>query len=135
MVKEAFFMTSKQTADIVRLQREGKGYRAIAAELDQPVNSVKSWCRRHLCEDDKTGFCLQCGTEIHLTPHRRPRKFCSDMCRLTWWKEHPEKRKTKTVYSHICRFCGCSFTNNRIKADYCCRRCFAKARAKVNGDG
>lgn len=40
-------MTNEQTIMISRLMKDGMGYRKIAAELDLPVNSVKSWCRRH----------------------------------------------------------------------------------------
>ena len=128
-------MTTKEKEDIVRLQKEGKGYRNIATELDLPLNSVKSWCRRHSCSIEGIDCCLQCGAEVNNTPHKKPRKFCSDACRLLWWKEHPEERTLKTAYSHTCRYCRQVFTNNRSKADYCCRECFAKARTKVSTNG
>lgn len=128
-------MNKHQTAIINRLRQEGKGYRTIAIELDLPLNSVKSWCRRHPKEEERVQSCLHCGSEITNPRYGRKRKFCSDSCRLKWWSEHPEKRAVKTVYTHVCGFCGRQFSNNRIKADYCSRRCFAMARSKENVDG
>ncbi len=132
---EVSVMNDLQIEQINRLRRDGKGYRAIASELELPVNSVKSWCRRHPIEIESIGKCLCCGTEIISRPHKRQRRFCSDECRLVWWKDNPDKRTFKTKYSHVCRYCGAEFFNNRIRADYCCRECFAKARMKVTRDG
>ena len=95
-------MTNEQTILISRLMKDGMGYRKIAAELDLPVNSVKSWCRRHPREEGDANHCMMCGKEISSTPHKRVRKFCSDKCRYAWWSAHPEKRKNKTGYKHIC---------------------------------
>ena len=128
-------MTTKQTEEIIRLQREGKGYKTIAAMIGVPLSSVKSWCKRHSDELEQTGFCLQCGARVRIIPHKKRRRFCSDKCRLAWWRSHPENRKDTTGYKHICRFCGNEFTNDRIKADYCSRLCFAKARRKGGGNG
>lgn len=128
-------MTNDQIDTIVRLQQSGKGYRAIAAETGLPLNSVKSWCRRHPIGVDPLTACQQCGAAIHQTPGKRQRRFCSDRCRLLWWGTHPEYRKGRTLYTHTCRFCGREFTNNRITASYCSRACFARARAQVASDG
>lgn len=124
-------MTYEQTLQISKLMQDGKGYRKIAEELDLPVNSVKSWCRRHQAEETKTDCCPLCGRKVVSLPHKRPRRFCSDSCRIKWWSAHPEERTIKTGYTHTCRNCGCEFTNNRKTADYCCRECFAKARRKA----
>ena len=129
--REGFVMTNEQTIMISRLMREGKGYRRIAAELDLPVNSVKSWCRRHPREEGDANHCMMCGKEVYSTSHKRVRKFCSDKCRYAWWSAHPEKRKIRTEYKHICFNCGREFTNNRINAAYCSRKCFAEARRKA----
>lgn len=126
-------MTKEQKEIITRLQRDGKGYRTIAAETGIPVNSVKSWMRRHPLEDEDGDRCLQCGTPLRQTPGRRQKKYCSDRCRMTWWSAHPEMRKGG--YRHICLVCGKKFVNSRKVASYCSRVCFARARTKVGGDG
>ena len=128
-------MNDLQIQQINDLRHNGQGYRTIAAKLDLPINSVKSWCRRHPLESSTADNCLYCGAKITSIPHKRQRKFCSDKCRFAWWSEHSEERTVKTAYRHLCRHCGTEFFNNRVEADYCSRECFAKARMKVNFNG
>lgn len=132
---ETYLMTYEQIEHITRLQQSGKGYRAIATETGIPINSVKSWCRRHPIGADTQTACQQCGAPLCQTPGKRQRRFCSDRCRLLWWSVHPECKIGRAKYLHTCRFCGREFTNNRIAASYCSRACFARARAQVASDG
>jgi hypothetical protein len=124
-------MNDLQIEQINRLRKDGKGYRVIASELKLPVNSVKSWCRRHPIEENKTNICQHCGAPVRQLPHRKKKRFCSDRCRLAWWSEHPEARKPGVTYTHICWYCGAAFETNRINGSYCSVDCFAKARKKV----
>lgn len=128
-------MTNEQIEAITRLQQAGKGYRTIATETGLPINSVKSWCRRHPADTSLPSFCQQCGSAINQIPGKRARKFCSDACRMLWWKEHPEAKSHRVAYRHVCRCCGTEFINNRAVASYCSRACFAKARTRVDADG
>lgn len=128
-------MTNEQIDRITYLQQSRKGYRTIAAELDLPVNSVKSWCRRHPINGLERGRCQQCGAPLNQIIGKRTRRFCSDACRLLWWKEHPEKKSHRIAYRHVCRFCGAEFINNRAAASYCNRACFARARARESSNG
>ena len=127
-------MTNEEIKKISVLQRQGKGYKAIADTLGLPVNSVKSWCRRHPL-DDATGHCQQCGAPIHQTPHKRQRKFCDSACRIAWWNAHPEDRIKKPAYDHTCAFCGQPFSSERAGSKYCSTRCFADARRKEDNHG
>lgn len=129
MVKGVFFsMTNEQKERITALRRTGHGYKMIATSLGLPADTVKSWCRRHPAEDTESDtVCLQCGKTISQTPHKRKRKFCSDICRNRWWSAHPEE--SDKGYLHTCLFCGKKFKNARRIAGYCGRDCFAKARA------
>ena len=77
-------MTYEQTLQISKLLRDGKGYRKIAEKLDLPVNSVKSWCRRHQAEETKTNCCPLCVRKVISLPYKRLRRFCSDSCRIKW---------------------------------------------------
>lgn len=124
-------MTSEQSIMITNLMKEGMGYRKIATELNLPINSVKSWCRRHPVVEIKIDNCLMCGKEIHSLPHKRKKKFCSDSCRYKWWSAHSDEKKNKTEYNHVCKNCGREFFNNRKNADYCGRECFALSRQKT----
>ena len=124
-------MTTEQTICISQMMRDGYSCRKIAEEMNLSLNTVKSWCRRHPYKEKKAGLCMMCSKAISSIPNKRERKFCSDQCRNAWWSAHPENRKTKTMYKHICFNCGREFTNNRINACYCCRKCFADARRKA----
>ena len=123
-------MTKENAILISRYMKDGSGYRKIAAELDLPLGTVKSWCRRHPYTESAKDRCPACGKRITSIPHKKPRRFCSDKCRNRWWSAHPELRNTKTEYSHVCRQCGRDFKNDRRQAGYCCRECFAEARRK-----
>lgn len=121
-------MTRDDTAKITELQNRGIGYKRISSLMGLPVNAVKSYCRRHPVS--KYGICLQCGAQIRQTPHKRTKKFCSDACRMAWWKAHPEQVKRK-VYHLTCAWCGKPFDSaGSGKRQYCSRACYANARRK-----
>lgn len=129
-VRRYMYMTQEQKSMIERLRRDGNGYKSIAAKLGVPVNTVKSYFRRHHSGDKPdSGTCLQCGTIITQTPHKRRRIFCSDECRMQWWTEH-RSLQSEGKYEHTCKCCGRVFKNKRKEASYCSRRCFAIARRK-----
>jgi endogenous inhibitor of DNA gyrase (YacG/DUF329 family) len=121
-------MTSDDIAKITELQIKGMGYKRISALTGLPVNTVKSYCRRH----PTSGFCVcqQCGSAVKQTPHKRAKKFCSDTCRMVWWKEHPERVQRK-VFHLTCVWCEKPFDSVGNDArKYCSRACYADARRK-----
>lgn len=67
-LREVFDMTQKQTAAITQLHEQGLSMAKIAEAVGIPLNTVKSWCRRHPLVTDKA--CLQCGTPVRMRPHR-----------------------------------------------------------------
>ncbi len=72
--------------------------------------------------------CLYCGADLpQKVGSGRRRRYCSDGCRRAYWKIHREegKKKTGSVYTHKCAFCGKSFeVYGRVKRKYCSRHCF-----------
>ena len=139
-VKEVVNMNTTQKNQITSLRQQGYGYDRIAQALGLSKNTIKSWCRRnHLSSSEMTAsdeapalpmvFCPVCGKEVHQTPGKREKKFCSDACRLKWWNSHPEKITRRAVYSFICSCCGRQFTayGNRGRK-YCSHACYIKAR-------
>lgn len=87
--KEVIGMTQSEKKQIIDLQFRGFGYKKIAAEAGLSVNTVKTYCRRHPA-DAQAGRCANCGEPLQQRPHKRKKRFCSDACRMNWWKTHPK---------------------------------------------
>ena len=130
-------MTHAQKERIASLRGAGASYAQIAAALSLSENTVKSYGRRNRLDNVAaealnapvaTGSCAQCGRAMILSK-RQDKRFCSDACRMTWWKEHPQALNRKAIYHFSCSHCGASFDsygNNHRK--YCSRGCYAKAK-------
>jgi endogenous inhibitor of DNA gyrase (YacG/DUF329 family) len=124
-------MTPLQKVQITEMRERGDGYGAIAAALNIAEGTVKSYCRRNLAAQpaEVSPACPQCGAALTLTPRKRLKRFCSDKCRLAWWKSHPEKLNRKAVYSFNCTVCGKPFTAyGNAHRKYCSRACYGLSR-------
>lgn len=120
-------MTDEQKANIIALRAKGLTYADIAEKLQVSINTVKSFYRR--CEKKTLVCCKCCGKPINQTPRTREKKFCSDKCRMKWWKLHSDEMDKKAVYDFKCESCGKKFQaygNNHRK--YCSRECYIKMR-------
>ena len=133
-------MTNEQKSTIIRLRSDGSKYASIAETVGLSINTVKSYCRRHslaLAADkssviDNTPHCKQCGQPLVNKSGSKPKKFCSDKCRNTWWKAHPNVENRKAYYSKICAHCGKSYTvYGRPNSKFCCHTCSAQHRTKM----
>lgn len=128
-------MTADEIEKITHLQQDGYGYKRIAALTGLSVNTVKSYCRRHpfseTTDAEQDRLCRFCGNKLVQTPHKRKRCFCSDACRMSWWKAHPDKINRKAVYSLTCTYCGQTFESyGNANRKFCSRRCFGLSRRK-----
>ncbi|MDY5159631.1 hypothetical protein [Actinotignum urinale] len=128
-------MMNQSQKDAIRsLRSAGWSFQAIAAHCKLAKSTVASFCKREQITPDTESQasvstrCAQCGKE--LTPDTQGKKrFCSEKCRLSWWKAHPEQLKRKAFYSGICAHCGESFQaygNNNRK--YCSHACYIADR-------
>ena len=120
-------MTENQKSEIKRLRESGFGYKKISSETGISINTIKSFLKTNDEFATQKNHCLNCGTLVVQTPHRKLKKFCSDICRNAWWSAHPENRKEKP-YTHTCLCCGREFSTDRVVSKYCSKRCFAEAR-------
>ncbi len=129
-------MTTLQKERIVHLRSQGESYARIANELRISENTVKSCCRRNNVsvgtkQEQYTSkdVCDNCECPLLHTPGAKRKRFCSDKCRMMWWKAHPEAVNRKAVYRFACPACGAEFEacgNTHHK--YCSRSCFGAAR-------
>ena len=125
-------LTDDDKKTISMYTRQGLGYRSIARMTGLNANTLKSLLRRH--KDDPFYYppkdcCLYCGVPLSQTPRKRAKKYCSNACRMKWWREHNAEVNKKAFYKLTCKQCGKEFESygnaNRI---YCSRECFADAR-------
>ena len=138
-------MTALQKENIKLMRGKGESYSRIAATLGVSENTVKSFCRRNnlggvkavpvpMPETANQSFCKQCGKEIVQNPGRKTKMFCTYLCRMDWWKSHPETVSRKAVYSFSCPYCKTEFTAYGNKSrKFCSHACYIKARFGNNG--
>lgn len=89
-------MSDKQS-HIAELRKMNYSYRFIGDALSLSPNTVKSICRRkHLdtfgprktkAEKQNTVLCKNCLRLLDQSS-RKDRLFCSEACRIEWWKNH-----------------------------------------------
>ena len=128
-------MKPEQKRMIEELRNSGCGYKEISEQLQISINTVKSYCKRHELtrmgkrNSGSVRFCLQCGTEIKQEQHRKTKKFCSDRCRMIWWREHSSLLRTPSKQIFICPVCHEAFAAySSTKQKYCSRLCYARSR-------
>lgn len=129
-------MTNKEKQRIIELRNSGLGYGAIATELGISKNAVSAFCRRYNVElvKEKEGYCKHCGTKLVMIPKHKAKVFCSDKCRITWWKEHSSEMKHRNMKNGICEFCSKEFMYyGKRQRKYCSRDCYLTA-IKVGGN-
>ena len=129
-------MTEFEKKKVADYQKQGLGYRRIAALTGISENTLKAWIQRHPMESDPSfsppdGYCKNCGKPITIIPGHRPRQFCSDDCRMSWWAVNRDKLNKKAWYDLVCHYCGKEFRSyGDAKQKYCCRKCYDDARKK-----
>ena len=128
-------MTTEEMRSVKELMLQGLGYRRIAALTGLSADTVKSYCRRH--NDHPQIFstdlahCLNCGKTITQIPHHRPRKYCSDSCRMLYWNSHRDLVQNKKQSTMLCQLCGKEFISpGNSNRKYCSRECADSARRK-----
>jgi hypothetical protein len=124
---------------IIELRIAGAGYKAIANEVNLSRDTIRDFCKRkHLNGpigvarlNYKFEKCKFCGKGFKKSNQGRPRRFCSDNCRRTWWSENKDKKNKgdKATYKITCRYCNKEFKSyGNKKRKYCSKYCFVKSR-------
>ena len=126
-------MTTFQKEQITVLRERGESYPAVAEALGIGVNTIKSYCLRNNLGNTNGNHkrCAQCNAALvkSVQPSRR---FCSDTCRMAWWKAHPKQVNRKAVYHFICLICHKAFTAyGNANRKYCSRKCYGKSKRKA----
>ena len=131
-------MTAIQKQQILNLRVKGEGYGTIATILNISKNTVKSYCQRNSIEHapQETAAknnvttrantcCKQCGQVIEEHYSKRPRIFCSEKCRYSWWNAN----RNNPSYQATCAYCSGKFNTrgNKIRK-YCSHPCYIAGR-------
>lgn len=128
-------------AQIVRMRASGMSYQAVSQSLGINLNTLKSWCRRHSIAEfpsspstedqpDEHDTCQWCSGGLT----QRQSRFCSEPCRRTWWKHHPEAKDKRAFYSFICSDCGKRFmAYGNANRKYCSHPCYVHHRFATRG--
>ena len=118
---------------ISSLKQQGKSAAAIAEALHLPLNTVKSYLRRHPGTED-SHICPQCGKAVAQNKGRKEKRFCSDRCRMEWWSSHQSEMNKKAYYTLVCPQCGKEFVSYGNQGrKFCNRECYGKHRRKAAG--
>lgn len=134
-------MTEEQKKQIRGFRAAGKGYKRISTALDIPVGTVKSFCRRDEADTPAiTGWdatestdasekpaCLRCGKPVVRIPGRKKRRFCSEACRVAYWRTQARSDSEQI----LCAGCGkplCGLDRHR---KFCSHACYIHSRFAV----
>ena len=123
-------MTTQQKSRIAYLRSIGTSYGDIATELELSINTIKSHCRRHTATQAEN-ICAQCHKRLIQKSGIRRKRFCTDVCRMIWWKENPAAVNRRAVYRFTCATCNIPFESyGNANRKYCSRACFGLSRRK-----
>ena len=133
-------MTNQERSQIRAYQLEGLSPKQISELTGISHNTIRVHCYRHPVSKleiaDHKGVCRHCGKPLTQTPHKKARRYCSDKCRMAWWKDNDAKMNKKAFYPIVCRHCGTVFQSyGNAGRKFCSRRCYALARRKVDNNG
>ena len=134
------YMNAREKDAIRAMRKSGSSYASISIALGISENTIKSFCRRNnfggvagqSLSDAYQGEkqCLHCKTQLVQTAGRKPRKFCSESCRMKWWNRRSTAPGRKNTRSFICLACGKQFdAYGRRERKYCSRSCCASSKA------
>ena len=122
-------MKRKDILTIMSLRDKGLTFAQIASRLDMSANTIKSICRR---ESEKKKNCRNCRQPLRQNKEGRPRSFCSDNCRILWWKKNDDKINRKMFYNLTCKNCDHKFDSYGHKErKYCRHSCYIADRFGV----
>ncbi len=131
-------MNAGQKAMLQRMRDDGVGYVKIAQELGISRNTIKSYCRRNNLgilkntAPDMSHICKHCGKPLKMIPKHKPKKFCNDKCRLTWWSMNKDMLHKKAIYKLTCQYCGKEFESyGKKNRKFCNHQCYIYDRFGV----
>lgn len=130
-------MTKGEKEGIISMRKSNLSYAEISEKTGFSVSAIKTFCHRQglTATTHKPGVnCKNCGKLITKKSKQRPRLFCSDQCKQTWWNKHRKERNSSSIVPHVCATCGKTFNDySGANRKYCSQACF-RERNKHDGE-
>lgn len=132
-------MDSEDIEKLIVYRRQGYSYEKICKLINVSKSTVATYCRRHdikpvtnvketrTSEQQKYGnmFCKYCGSKLIQSRRGQPKKFCSEACRRSWWKENEQALDKQAYYLITCKNCNKLFKSYGNKnRKYCSHECY-----------
>lgn len=134
-------MTEREKEQIRSMRWRDAAYKEISESLGVSEATIKTFCRRNQLTDTDLlalksarqdfaipALCIQCGKPLDQGMKQKPKRFCSDKCRLSWWNTHRDDVKQKNVQKLVCAACGKGFSSYNAGRKFCSHACYIKAR-------
>ena len=136
LFQEVESLTDAERTKIIEMRSKGIGYKAIGTELGMSRDAVRRFCKNNnvagyagavKINHDEMETCPNCGKALEQAKRGRPKKFCSDKCRLKWWNYNFSSHSFGMKIT--CAGCGRSFMSSpSAKRKYCSHECYIKTR-------
>lgn len=130
-------MDSKMKEQIAQMRADGESYTRIAEILHLSINTIKSFCRRKNLTIVENVYeiqivdtnCKYCGKPLMHKAGKKRKLFCSDQCRMAWWKGNRNTVKQAAWYKAKCDFCRKTFrTYGNKYRKFCSHSCYIQSR-------
>ena len=121
-------MTHEEKVRVRELRQQNMSYSNIAHVTGLSINTIKSFCSRNgmVISQKNECKCLSCGKTLRKSKYK-PRKFCSDSCRNTWWNKRRYLRRNDKIEEYTCVVCGGKFYDYKSEGrKYCSQECYQK---------
>lgn len=114
-------MNVEKIVKAVQLRESGLNIEQISKEIDLSIATVSRILKEGYIPE--IVICPECGKKLVNKKGIKPKKFCSEKCRLSWWGKHRELIKHRSFGLKNCPHCGKLF-KPRSNQTYCSRICY-----------
>lgn len=112
------------------IEQKGRNRKFCGDVCRAAYNHRKAADKRHATRN-APHVCPNCGRDFVPLWKTGPVRFCSDDCRIEWWKEYHKHNPDEKTPNTNCAYCGCEMEGG---GKYCSRACYRLGAARVRGE-
>jgi hypothetical protein len=107
--------------------------RKFCGDACRQANHTKKMAEKKRAERQTPRICPACGKEFQpMWEKGALPRFCSDECRIAWWREYHKLTPSPEETNTTCAYCGREM--DRREGKYCSRVCYRLGAARVRGE-